>query len=306
MSQTPTDGKKKRVRAPNFSLDETRLLIGLALKKKHVLENKTTDSDTWKLKEATWVEISKLFNANSGINTRSVETLRAKYDGLKKDLKKKVNKNKAETCKTGGGKPEYITIEGPEKDLLEVLSLSISGLPSEFDSDRVLPETTITGEIPPNEEDPWVPAITEHELQDYNLPIVFLDETTGITSDVSAVKVDNTSVNTDCSTSVAGTSGINIKKSWKSWSPRDLKTKKNPLLTPKKKVGTQNTVKMDSVLTLREELLKNQLIHCKNEETRAKAKHDQEEARAQAKHEKEMRLLDLDIIIKEQELNKKL
>lgn len=58
---------------------------------------------------------------------------------MKKELKKKVNKNRAETFKTGGGEPDYIKIEGPEKDLLEVLSLSINGLSPKFDSDSVLP-----------------------------------------------------------------------------------------------------------------------------------------------------------------------
>lgn len=77
-----------------------------------------------------------------GQTFRSVDTLRHKYEGTKKELKKKVNKNKSETMKTGGGVPDFIKIHGPEKDLLEVLSLSISGLPSVYDSDCSLAKTS--------------------------------------------------------------------------------------------------------------------------------------------------------------------
>ena len=77
-----------------------------------------------------------------GQTFRSVETLRPKYDGLKKDLKKKVTKNKAETMKTGEGKPDYIIIDGPEKELLEILSLSVHGLLSIVDSDSILSQTS--------------------------------------------------------------------------------------------------------------------------------------------------------------------
>lgn len=44
--------------------------------------------------------------------------------------------------KTGGGKPQYIVIDGPEKELLEVLSFPIHGLPAVGDSDRNLPQTS--------------------------------------------------------------------------------------------------------------------------------------------------------------------
>lgn len=42
--------KKKRFRAANFTPEEVRLLIRLALKEKRILENKQTDSEVWKLK----------------------------------------------------------------------------------------------------------------------------------------------------------------------------------------------------------------------------------------------------------------
>lgn len=58
--------KNKRVRAPNFTTEETRVLLRVALKEKHILENKKTDSETWKLKDKTWEKITDVFNATSG------------------------------------------------------------------------------------------------------------------------------------------------------------------------------------------------------------------------------------------------
>lgn len=58
--------KKKRFRAPNFTNDETRLLIKLALAEKHILENKKTDSEAWKQKDEAWAKITNMFNSMSG------------------------------------------------------------------------------------------------------------------------------------------------------------------------------------------------------------------------------------------------
>lgn len=58
--------KRKRSRAPNFSNEEVRLLLQLALQEKDILENKRTDSEAWKLKAETWQKISDNFNATSG------------------------------------------------------------------------------------------------------------------------------------------------------------------------------------------------------------------------------------------------
>lgn len=58
--------KKRRARAPNFTQEEVRLLLNLALKERHILENKKTDSESWTLKDQTWNKIEISFNANSG------------------------------------------------------------------------------------------------------------------------------------------------------------------------------------------------------------------------------------------------
>ncbi|KAG5890784.1 hypothetical protein JTB14_007178 [Gonioctena quinquepunctata] len=210
--------KKKRVRAANFNAEEVRLLIRLALKEKHILENKQTDSEVWKLKSKTWERIAAVFNASSGQTFRSADTLKLKYDGLKKELKKKVNKNKAETMKTGGGHPDYIVIDGPEKELLEVLSLSVHGLPSTVDSDSVLPQTTVTGEKD-TEVLKNVPVliITEKEIESYDMQPL----------DKKPKK--------------------NANGAWKDWSPASLKSKKHPLLTPRRKKAEDRNKKIENL-----------------------------------------------------------
>ncbi|KAG5897667.1 hypothetical protein JTB14_011477 [Gonioctena quinquepunctata] len=77
--------------------------------------------------------------------------------------------------KTGGGKPDYIVIDGPEKELQEVLSLSVHGLPSTVDADSVLSQTTVTGEKD-TEVLKNVPLliITEKEIESDDIqPVVF-------------------------------------------------------------------------------------------------------------------------------------
>ncbi|XP_044757056.1 uncharacterized protein LOC123315432 [Coccinella septempunctata] len=83
-------------------------------------------------------------------------------------------KNKAETLKTGGGVPEYISIDGPEKELLEVLSLQVEGTPADMDSDSILPKTIITSEMNPEEVNIIVTdaEIAEDELELRNMYMV--------------------------------------------------------------------------------------------------------------------------------------
>lgn len=58
----------KRKRSPNYSPDEKLLLINICNKYKHIIENKKTDTVSWKHKEDAWLKISLDFNANSTIH----------------------------------------------------------------------------------------------------------------------------------------------------------------------------------------------------------------------------------------------
>lgn len=83
----------------------------------------------------------------------------------------------------------------------------------------------------------------------------------------------------------------NSTMAWKDWSPGALKSKKHPILTPRKgRIGYRNK-KIDDLLQLREELVIQQIHHVK-----------QNERRAQEKHEMEMKLLEIEINIKQKSL----
>lgn len=60
--------------------------------------------------------------------------MRTKYDGLKKEIKKKKALERAELYKTGGGNPNKIIFKDYEQRLLSILC-HVEGLASVNDSD---------------------------------------------------------------------------------------------------------------------------------------------------------------------------
>ncbi|KAG5871679.1 hypothetical protein JTB14_012040 [Gonioctena quinquepunctata] len=77
-------------RGSNFTPEEINVLIKLANKHKKVIENKKTDGTTWKSKEEAWKEIQRSFNSCSNGPPRTFKQLKMKYEGIKKDMKKKM------------------------------------------------------------------------------------------------------------------------------------------------------------------------------------------------------------------------
>ena len=58
--------EKKRKRSSNFSKFEGEVLVDLAMKYKHIIENKRTDGVTIKKKSETWMKIQNEFNSVGG------------------------------------------------------------------------------------------------------------------------------------------------------------------------------------------------------------------------------------------------
>lgn len=56
----------KRKRSSNFSFSNKELLLKIALSRKAVLENKTSNAVTWKDKEKCWENIAIEFNSQTG------------------------------------------------------------------------------------------------------------------------------------------------------------------------------------------------------------------------------------------------
>jgi len=77
---------KKRL--PNFSTDEKIILIEIIESRKHIVENKKTDSVTVKEKEKCWLDISREFNSKCIVANRNVASLKSCWDNLKKRTRK--------------------------------------------------------------------------------------------------------------------------------------------------------------------------------------------------------------------------
>lgn len=116
----PSPGGGKRKRAPNFTEKEIKILMKLVFAHIDIIECKKTDSETWRVKDIVWNNVAENFNNCSGTTKRTVETVRQKYDSVKKLARKKDAKNKEEEGKPN---PDFIDMEDYERELLRVLEL---------------------------------------------------------------------------------------------------------------------------------------------------------------------------------------
>lgn len=132
------EGEKKR--APNFSLREKTVLLNILHKFKHIIENKKTNSQFWREKDAAWQKVTDMFNAQTPEKyPRSKDALRKFYDNLKKNVRKEVADEKKEIFKTGGGVVQ--SVPNPIKDLalglMNAKTVHGVGL-NKFDSDQFI------------------------------------------------------------------------------------------------------------------------------------------------------------------------
>lgn len=126
---------EKEKRAANFTKTEIDLLIDIVLKYKHIIENKTTSATTWRDKDEAWDKICSKFNAVSGNFPRSKKIICAKYDSIKKTIRKKCSLLKNEQTKTGGGQCSVPTLTSCEEKVLLLTPNTTIGLESRFDKD---------------------------------------------------------------------------------------------------------------------------------------------------------------------------
>ncbi|XP_030766098.1 uncharacterized protein LOC115890097 [Sitophilus oryzae] len=112
----PTSAKRKR--SPNFTDRETKVLMKFVFDHIDMVENKKTDSETWKVKNIVWNNITQNFNSVEGNIKRTADRLRQKYESIKKIVRRKAIKNKQEEKKLF---PDFIDMEDYEKQLLKFL-----------------------------------------------------------------------------------------------------------------------------------------------------------------------------------------
>lgn len=129
--------QKKKERSSNFSTKEIDVLVSTLQQYKHIIECKKTDATTWRDKDNAWEKITEILNSSSGEVFRPKKSLKAKYEDMKKNIRKKLAHNRSEQFKTGGGEPEMQFLTNAEDNILSILPSSLEGLPSVWDSDQL-------------------------------------------------------------------------------------------------------------------------------------------------------------------------
>ncbi|KAK4877005.1 hypothetical protein RN001_009511 [Aquatica leii] len=131
MNGTPN----KKERGSNFTDGEITLLVELAIKHSSTIECAKSDAVTWKQKVKVWEQLTAEFNSASGHLPKTTKSLKIKYDGIKKDLRKKKAANRQQIFITGGGTSDLTPLTTWEEKLLEIILLSCEGLPATNDCD---------------------------------------------------------------------------------------------------------------------------------------------------------------------------
>lgn len=96
--------KSKGTRKPNFSGDETRVLLDSYEEYKDIIEGKFSNSISKINKNEAWEKITSNVNA-LGVAPRTIEGIQTKFKNLKSDAKLAHNSYKRKMNGTGGGPP---------------------------------------------------------------------------------------------------------------------------------------------------------------------------------------------------------
>lgn len=124
-------------RCANFSAIEVDMLLELVKDHKDILECKKTDKISSDGKINCWKKISEKFNATNQV-FKSVESLKSKYENLKKAAKKNFAMDKLEIYKTGGGSKARPNANDVDQKVMEIVQEEqIVGLVSLYDDDSI-------------------------------------------------------------------------------------------------------------------------------------------------------------------------
>lgn len=130
--------EKKRDRGSNFSLSEVDLLMTCVFNEIKIIENKKTNTASVREKQSAWKRVENAFNCNNTeAFTRDTNSLRIKYDNIKRILKKKVSAAKCNT-NDGGGPIFNMELKWYEEQLHTDLQMGIEGLHAVSDSDNLI------------------------------------------------------------------------------------------------------------------------------------------------------------------------
>ncbi|KAF6203185.1 hypothetical protein GE061_003602 [Apolygus lucorum] len=134
MSETDVVCVQKK-RGANFSPEERRQLIKLANEFSDIIENKKTDGVSIREKNRAWALIEEKYNATEKGPYRDAKALKMKYEGVKKELRKKENEWRV----TGDGSSTSYEAAMPDEEIIlrDKIALSVRGLQHEEGDDEV-------------------------------------------------------------------------------------------------------------------------------------------------------------------------
>ena len=117
-----------RKRKANFSAHEIAIITQKFEENQSILKSKFTNTNTNKMKQSVWEEMTISVNA-VGTAHRSVSEVKEKWTNLQRTAKNELSKFRKEQRKTGGGPAPKIPSESTER-ILELLqdTPSFSGL----------------------------------------------------------------------------------------------------------------------------------------------------------------------------------
>ena len=117
-----------RKRKPNFSAQEIAIITQKFEENQAVLKSKFTNTNTNKMKQSVWEEMTIAVNA-VGTAHRSVAEVKEKWTNLQRAAKNELSKFRKEQRKTGGGPPPKMPSQSTDK-ILHLLkdTPSFSGL----------------------------------------------------------------------------------------------------------------------------------------------------------------------------------
>ncbi|XP_074029123.1 uncharacterized protein isoform X1 [Leptinotarsa decemlineata] len=298
----------KKVRSSNFSWEEEMNLIQEIEKFKHILECKTTNKVTNAEKEEAWRKVLSSFNSRN-IQVRSISQIKAKFDNLKTKARKDVAKQKSYMTGTGGGPAIKIDLDPVTEATLNIINMkTVVGLNNSLDSDfindlgmdassSVLKEELLK-EYPQQYVDSEMTIIAAGEAKDEMSEISTQSIVPEFTEEI--VLEENqisppTSVTPSGSMSSKKQTHIKKKIDWSSYAPNNLKRKANGKLHPTKINPLYNA--KEDYYKKKKELLEKTVEAEEKERSRRREREEEE-------HLKKMTLLDLEIKLKEKQLNK--
>ncbi|KAJ8911548.1 hypothetical protein NQ315_012801 [Exocentrus adspersus] len=243
--------KEKTKRAPNFSSSEEELLVSLVDKRKEVLECKKTDINASKLKEQAWQNLTAEFNANNS-QPRDAQTLRRKYENIKKRTKKRYADEKVYLKGTGGGPTKHIKFNSVDESVKSILGTRVTGKASEFDDDH---------EINTDDRENRIPVILSPlvvhipEAEEHNVLEIVDDVSLCIESGTKEAEVSQTGFTLQGCSETRNESVKQASKDWSKYDPAMLQQPRSCKFVPsvaKKKglvlgpLSTQTTLRSAS------------------------------------------------------------